>query len=95
MERIARRKSILDSLDTFERNTQARQKVVQTMDDFYAQAYNLITSPVAKKAFNLKEEDAKTREMYGRNSFGQASSHRSAAATFVGKSRSTRARFAV
>src|SRR5438067_2210320 len=72
MDRIARRKSILDSLDTFERNTQARQKVVQTMDDFYAQAYNLITSPVAKKAFDLKQEPDKVRDNYGRNYFGQS-----------------------
>ena len=72
MDRIARRKSILDSLDNFERNTEARQKVVQTMDDFYAQAYNLITSPVAKKAFDLKQEPDKMRDTYGRNYFGQS-----------------------
>ncbi len=72
MERVARRKSILDAFDSFERNSEARQKVVQTMDDFYAQAYNLITSPVAKKAFDLKQEPDKVRDSYGRHYFGQS-----------------------
>jgi hypothetical protein len=72
MERMTRRKSILDSFDTFERNTENRQKVVHTMDDFYAQAYSLITSPVAKKAFDLKQEPAKVRDNYGRHYFGQS-----------------------
>jgi hypothetical protein len=72
MERVARRRSILGSLDNFQRDVESKQKIVQTMDEFYAQAYNLITSPVAKKAFDLKQEDAKTRDMYGRNNFGQS-----------------------
>lgn len=72
MERIARRRSILESLDTFQRQQEAKQKIVQTMDEFYAQAYDLVTSPVAKKAFDLKQEDDKIRDLYGRHSFGQS-----------------------
>lgn len=72
MERIQRRRTLLEELDTFQRETEARQKIVQTMDEFYAQAYNLITSPVAKKAFNLKEEPDRVRDLYGRNYFGQS-----------------------
>jgi len=72
MDRIARRRNILDSLDTFQRKVETQQKIVQTMDDFYQQAYSLITSPVAKKAFDLKQEDAKVRDSYGRNYFGQS-----------------------
>lgn len=72
MERVQRRRSILQELDTFQRNVEARQKIVQTMDEFYAQAFNLITSPVAKKAFALKEEPDKLRDEYGRHYFGQS-----------------------
>ncbi len=72
LERIGRRKNILEALDTFQRQTEQKQKIVTTMDEFYAQAYSLITSPVAKKAFDLKNEPDKIRESYGRNSFGQS-----------------------
>jgi hypothetical protein len=72
IERIARRRDILTALDTFQRETEARQKIVQTMDEFYQQAYSLITSPIAKKAFDLKQEPDKVRDLYGRNHFGQS-----------------------
>lgn len=72
MDRVARRRTILEELDTFERKTDRQQKLVQTMDEFYSQAYSLITSPVAKKAFDINHEDDKTRDLYGRNSFGQS-----------------------
>lgn len=72
MVRISRRRSLLEELDTFQRNVEARQKALQTMDEFYAQAFDLITSPVAKKAFSLKEEPDKLRDTYGRNYFGQS-----------------------
>jgi len=42
------------------------------MDEFYQRAYTLVTSPVAKKAFDLKEEPAKVRDEYGRHNFGQS-----------------------
>ena len=71
-ERITRRKGILESVDTFQRNAESKQKIVQSVDEFYAQAYGLITSPVAKKAFNIKEEPDKVRQAYGRSYFGQS-----------------------
>jgi uncharacterized protein (DUF1501 family) len=42
------------------------------MDTFYQQAYSLISSPKAKEAFNINAEDAKLRDAYGRNTFGQS-----------------------
>jgi hypothetical protein len=72
MERIQRRRAILQELDTFQRQVETQQRAVQTMDQFYEQAYNLITSPVAKKAFDLKQEPDKVRDLYGRNHFGQS-----------------------
>jgi hypothetical protein len=70
-ERMVRRKSVLDAVDQFQRDAELSQRGVQAMDQFYQRAFDLVTSPTAKKAFNLKEEPAKLRETYGRNSFGQ------------------------
>ena len=71
LSRVTRRKGALDMLDRFQKQTEARQSTVDTIDQFYARAFDLVTSPVAKKAFNIEEEDSKLRDEYGRNSFGQ------------------------
>ena len=41
------------------------------LDSFYAQAFDLITSPVAKRAFAIHAESDKTRDAYGRTMVGQ------------------------
>ena len=40
--------------------------------EFYRQAYDLITSPVAKQAFDLSAEPDALRDRYGRTREGQA-----------------------
>lgn len=71
MDRVARRKGVLDAVDRFQRQAELAQRSVQTVDQFYARAFDLVTSPVAKKAFDIAQEDDKLRDEYGRNSFGQ------------------------
>jgi len=44
---------------------------VGAIDDYYAQGYNLITSPEAQRAFDIHSEPDKVRDDYGRDSFGQ------------------------
>ncbi len=44
---------------------------MDAMDRFEAQAWNLLTGPEARRAFDLSLEDAATRDRYGRNSWGQ------------------------
>jgi uncharacterized protein (DUF1501 family) len=39
---------------------------------FYRQAYDLITSPSAKRAFRIDEEAPHVRDRYGRTKYGQA-----------------------
>src|SRR5579884_2746013 len=70
--RMDRRRLLRQALDDWQRDKETASKATQTMDAFYARAYDLVTSPVAKKAFNLKEEPDKLREEYGRNYFGQS-----------------------
>ena len=42
------------------------------MDRFYTQAVDLLNSQPMREAFELSREDEQTRDLYGRNSFGQA-----------------------
>lgn len=71
LDRVARRRGVLDAIDRFQRQAELAQRNVQTVDEFYTRAFDLVTSPVAKKAFDLSAEDDKLRDTYGRNSFGQ------------------------
>ena len=41
------------------------------MDQFEAQAMTLLTNPQTRHAFDLTQEDARTRDRYGRNRWGQ------------------------
>jgi len=70
-DRVTRRRTALEAVDQFQRETERAQRPLTSVDEFYARAFGLVTSPVAKKAFDLKQEDAKLRDEYGRNSFGQ------------------------
>ena len=42
------------------------------LDEYYGKALGLVVSGRAKKAFDLTEEKAATRERYGKNTFGQS-----------------------
>lgn len=71
-DRIERRRGVLSAVDDFQRGTERRAGSLKTMDEFYTRAYDLVTSPAARKAFNLKEEPDKMREAYGKHAFGQS-----------------------
>jgi hypothetical protein len=72
VERTRRRRRILDRLDAWQRQADRSAEAVYNRGEFYRQAYDLITSPTAKRAFNLNEEPDELRERYGRNREGQA-----------------------
>ena len=71
VERIEARRAFLSLVDD-----QYRKKVTsvehQNMDTFHAQARNMILSPAVRKAFDLAGETEKTKESYGRHTFGQS-----------------------
>jgi hypothetical protein len=70
LERLEGRRSLLKAVDSaFKRfdNT----SIAHSRDDFYHRAYDMISSPAAKKAFNIQEEKKEVRDRYGRHSFGQ------------------------
>lgn len=45
----------------------------KTLSSYYERAFELVTSPEAKRAFRIQEESAATRERYGLTSIGQCS----------------------
>lgn len=66
--RIAMRRKLLSGIDELERNVQGRAK---TMSTYYEKAQSLITSPDAKKAFDIHAEPEAVRERYGYTQLGQ------------------------
>ena len=69
-ERFDSRKNMRSIVDDYfsklERNDQ-----LDAMDSFYLEAYDMISSPEARSAFELHKEPQKLRETYGLNSAGQ------------------------
>lgn len=81
-ERTMRRRRMLDRLDAWQKQVEAAAKsptsqpqasgAVLDRSEFYQQAFNLITSPAAKQAFELQAEPDAVRDRYGRTREGQA-----------------------
>ena len=69
-ERFASRKKIKDIIDNrFSKLEKSDQ--LDAMDSFYMKAYDLISSPKARAAFEIDKEPADMRAAYGMNSAGQ------------------------
>jgi len=71
-ERIERRRSMLEAIDDLQRVHDRNAGSVFDRNQFYGQAYDLITSPAAKEAFRIDKEDSALRDRYGRFKEGQA-----------------------
>jgi hypothetical protein len=70
LEEARTRAQLLERLDgEFKKVEQS--PLIDSMDEFYRKAFELISSPVAKKAFNISEEPEKLRDTYGRSTVGQ------------------------
>jgi hypothetical protein len=71
--RLDRRKQLLEDLDRFQKEAEIRaNKHAETVHVFQQKAFELMTSPETKKAFDLASEDEKLRDSYGRNTLGQS-----------------------
>ena len=70
--RAKSRVELRKSLDRMRRITDtAAEDPAIAFDDYYAKAFDLITSDEAQKAFDISHEPDEVREKYGRNDFGQ------------------------
>jgi hypothetical protein len=67
--RFSNRRGMLDAVNT---HFQKKEKAdgLTAMNAFYDRAYNLISSPQAREAFNIDAEAAPVRDEYGRNTAG-------------------------
>ena len=68
--RVDRRRDFLAALDNFSRQVESTESAPS--DPQFEQAYRLITSPDAKKAFDLSDEPPDVRKKYGRGTIGQS-----------------------
>lgn len=71
VERLENRKDILKLIDE-QSDLLETSLVAQGLDESYQKAVAMLTSPRFKQAFDLTKEDKKTRDAYGRTTYGQS-----------------------
>jgi hypothetical protein len=69
LDRIANRRALVANLDRA--RTLAEPKM-RHLDEHQQAAFDLLTGPQARKAFDISSEPAALRERYGRHTFGQS-----------------------
>ncbi len=70
IEQLDHRMAMLKKFDRMRRDTDA-SGLIEGMDAFTQQAWNLVTSPAVQEAFNIGQEDTNLRDRYGRHDWGQ------------------------
>ena len=68
--RLEDRHALNANLDRMERVADSR--AFDSLDEFDRKAYQLVVGSAARKAFDLSREDPRTRDRYGRNTWGQS-----------------------
>ncbi len=71
LSRLERRQQLLGQVDTIRRDIDAKGDIVG-LDKFYRDAFEMVTSEKALRAFDINQEDPRLREKYGRNDLGQS-----------------------
>ncbi len=71
-DRIVRRSSVLAAIDSLQRQAELQPNEFDSLDENYKAAFNMLTAPETKRAFNLDDEDPRLRDRYGRTRFGQS-----------------------
>jgi uncharacterized protein (DUF1501 family) len=72
-DRLTDRRALLDTVDRFHRAAEARANPhAGAVATFRDRAFDLMTSPAAKRAFDIHAEPDRLRDEYGRTSLGQS-----------------------
>lgn len=71
LSRFGNRRDLLRSVDTLRRDVD-RDGALEGYDRFYRDAFEIVTSPDCRNAFDIRREDPRTREQYGRDTWGQS-----------------------
>src|SRR5262249_32227785 len=69
-DRLRDRRGLLGAVDGRRRELDAGAPV-RAFGRYHEQAFDLVTSPAARRAFDLAREPAAVRDRYGRSPFGQ------------------------
>ncbi len=69
--RVERRKQVLMSIDRLQRQADRQPSAFDALDEHYRAAFNMITAPETKRAFDMASETAAMRDAYGRTPLGQ------------------------
>lgn len=72
LARVSRRREALKAIDRLHHGVEKKADALTAVDDYYENAFNMITSDKTQKAFDLGQENDKTREQYGRTNLGQS-----------------------
>jgi uncharacterized protein (DUF1501 family) len=71
--RLEARRDLLRRLDRYQRAVETRaNQHARAVSDYQREAFNLMTSPAARRAFDIQAEPDRLRQEYGRNSLGQS-----------------------
>lgn len=70
VDRLSNRRDLQRKLDGI-RKLHDLTGYAESVDTFSQQAFDLVTGERAQRAFNIQEEDEKTRDRYGRTTLGQ------------------------
>ena len=69
--RLQARRGLLNVLDDTERALQ-NNRATDGLSAFHEQAYRMLTSSAARRAFHIDQEPASLRDRYGRNEYGES-----------------------
>jgi hypothetical protein len=70
-DRLTDRRRLLAAIDGQIRGFE-HDAVINSRDQFYERSFSLLSSPDAKRAFDLSQESEQTRDRYGRHKSGQS-----------------------
>ncbi|WP_166830913.1 DUF1501 domain-containing protein [Thalassoroseus pseudoceratinae] len=71
VDRLGDRRHLLAQFDGLRRETD-RSGMMDAMDRFEQNAFEMVTGPAARQAFDIESEDPRLRDKYGRNTWGQS-----------------------
>ncbi|HKA06994.1 MAG TPA: DUF1501 domain-containing protein, partial [Gemmataceae bacterium] len=71
LDRLEDRRSLNKHFDGTKRQFD-RMPTVEAMDKFSQEAFEFVSGPTARKAFDIAKEDPRLRDQYGRHNWGQS-----------------------
>jgi hypothetical protein len=71
LERLEDRRGLLRRFDDLQRRADASGGL-DSANRFQRQAFELVSGPLARRAFDINSESPKVRDLYGRNNWGQS-----------------------